>query len=152
LKMEENPYFGKMRQKFSTSWTGSKQPRKQRKYRANAPLHLRRKMMSVGLSKELRKKYGKRNFPVVKGDVIRILRGEFKGKSGKVESVSLKRMKVVIDGIYRTKKDGSRTSVDFDPSNLQFKELVLDDKKRRISLERISSKSKNKVELKTKDK
>ncbi len=29
-------YVTKMKQKFSTKWVGSKQPRKQRKYRANA--------------------------------------------------------------------------------------------------------------------
>ena len=79
----------KMKQKFSQSWTGSKQPRKQRKLRANAPLHLRRKMISVSLSKELKKKHDKRNFPVRKGDGVSIMRGEFKGKSGNIESVDM---------------------------------------------------------------
>ena len=51
-----------MKKKYSNSWKGSKQPRKQRKYRANAPLHTRHKMASANLSKELRKKYSKRNF------------------------------------------------------------------------------------------
>ena len=50
-----------MKRKFSKSWKSSKQPRKQRKYSANAPLHLKRKLLSVNLSKELRKKYGKRS-------------------------------------------------------------------------------------------
>ena len=133
-----------MKNKFSTSWTGSKQPRKQRKYRANAPLHLRRKMVSVTLSKDLRKKHDKRNFPVRKGDNVKIMRGEFKGKSGKIEKVDLKKLRVEIDGIYRTKKDGSKTSVYFEPSNLQIKEMVLEDKKRKESLERKENKSSGK--------
>ncbi|HJO14626.1 MAG TPA: 50S ribosomal protein L24 [Candidatus Pacearchaeota archaeon] len=141
-----------MKQKFSASWTGSKQPRKQRKYRANAPLHLRRKMISISLSKELKKKHDKRNFPVRKGDNVSIMRGEFKGKSGKIESVDMKKMKVIIDGIYRTKKDGSKVAVMFEPSNLQIKELVLEDKKRKESLERKASvkniKTENKKETK----
>ena len=137
-----------MKQKFSVSWTGSKQPRKQRKFRANAPLHLRRKMISVSLSKNLREKHDKRNFPVRKGDNVSIMRGEFKGKSGKIEGVNMKKMKVVIDGIYRTKKDGSKVAVMFEPSNLQIKELVLEDKKRKVSLERKASVKKIKTENK----
>lgn len=128
-----------MKQKFSPRWIGSKQPRKQRKFRYNAPLHIRRKMMSVNLTKDLRKKYEKRNFPIVKGDGVRIMRGKFKNKNGKIENVSLKKMQVSIEGIYRTKKDGTKVSVRFDPSNLQIKELELNDKKRKIALERKST-------------
>ena len=146
-----------MKQKFSTSWTASKQPRKQRKFRANAPLHIRRKMISVSLSKELKKKHEKRNFPVRKGDGVSIMRGELKGKSGNIESVNLKKMKVTIDGIYRTKKDGTKVSVFFDPSNLQINNINLDDKKRKIALERKETpkrtieKKKDEVKIKAKE-
>lgn len=128
-----------MKQKFSKKWIGSRQPRKQRKFRHNAPLHIRKKMMSVNFSKELRKKYGKRNFPIIKGDNVRIMRGEFKNKTGKIEKVNSKKMKLIIEGIYRTKKDGTKITVKFDPSNLQIKELELNDKKRKIALERKST-------------
>ncbi len=106
-------------------------PRKQVKYRANAPFHIRHKMISANLSKELRKKYGKRNVPLRKGDEIKIMRGEFKGKKGKVENVNLKKMKIMIAGIFRTKKDGTKIEVSFDSSKLQIIELNLEDKKRR---------------------
>ena len=96
-------------------------------------------MMSINLTKDLRKKYGKRNFPTRKGDIVRVMMGEFKGKYGKVEKVILKKMKLMIEGIYRTKKDGTKISVKFDPSNLQMKELDLNDKKRKIALERKST-------------
>ena len=69
-----------MKQKFSIHWKSSKQPRKQRKYAANAPLHLRKKFVSANLSKDLRKKQGKRNIPLRKGDIVKIMRGKFKGK------------------------------------------------------------------------
>src|SRR3989344_5196133 len=125
-----------MKKQFSTKWTGSKQPRKQRKFRFNAPLHIRHKMISANLSKELRKKHGKRNFPLRKEDKVRIMTGEFKKKTGKIESVDLKKIRVSIAGINRTKKDGTKVAVYFHPSNLQITELNLDDKKRKLSLER----------------
>ena len=140
-----------MKKDFSVSWKGSKQPRKQRKYRANAPLHVKHKMVSSNLSKELRKKYRKRNFPIRKGDNVRIMKGEFKGKTGKIDTINLKKMKIVIDGIYRTKKDGTKVSVYFDPSNLQIKELNLEDMKRKKSLERKESKKEYKKEDKNKE-
>lgn len=125
-----------MKQEFSTQWVGSRQPRKQRKYLANAPLHIRHKFISANLTKELRKKYGKRNFPVRKGDNVKVMVGEFKGKLGKIESVDLIKTRVLIAGIFRTKKDGTKVNVYFNPSNLQIRELNLDDKKRKAAIER----------------
>jgi len=79
-----------MKKKFSTQWKSSKQPRKKRKYVANAPLHLRKKFVSINLSKELRKKTNKRNIPAKKGDKVKICVGKFKGKTGKILTVNLK--------------------------------------------------------------
>jgi large subunit ribosomal protein L24 len=119
-----------MKKKFSTHWVGSRQPRKQRKYVANAPLHIRHDFISAHLSKELRKKYSRRNFPVRKDDEIKIMKGDFRGKKGKIEEVDTKNSRVVISGIYRTKKDGTKVKVYFHTSNLLILELNLNDKKR----------------------
>jgi large subunit ribosomal protein L24 len=119
-----------MKRKFSTSWKSSKQPRKQRKYLANAPLHIRKKFVSINLSKELRKKYGKRNFPTRKGDVVKIMRGKFKKKQGKITEVKLKTLKIAVEGIQIKKLDGSKVNVMLQPSNLQIVELNLEDRKR----------------------
>ena len=120
----------KMKQKFSTKWKASKQPRKQRKYSANAPLHLKRKLLSVNLSKELRKKYSRRNIPARKGDTVKIMIGKFKKKSGKIISIDTKTSKIKIEGITIKKQDGSKANVKIHPSNLQIIELNLNDKKR----------------------
>jgi len=136
-----------MKKEFSNSWIGSKQPRKQRKYLANAPLHIRHKLMSANLTKELRKKYGKRNFPLRKGDTVKIMRGEYKKKTGKIAEVNLSKLKILIDGIYKSKKDGTKIKVYFQPSNLQITELNTDDKKRTEALNRkftVAKKSENK--------
>ena len=79
-----------MKKKFSTSWISSTQPRKQRKYRANAPLHTKHKFLSANLSKSLRQKYGKRSLPLRKGDEVLVMRGSFKKKRAKVVSISFR--------------------------------------------------------------
>jgi large subunit ribosomal protein L24 len=54
----------------------SKQPRKQRKARYNAPAHLRGKFISAPLSPALRTQYKRRTLRVVKGDTVKLLRGD----------------------------------------------------------------------------
>jgi large subunit ribosomal protein L24 len=113
-----------MKQKFSTHWKASSQPRKQRKYRANAPLHLRKEFVSINLSKELRKKIGKRNLSAKKGDKIKVCVGKFKGKTGKILTVNLKTSKIIVEEIQVKKMDGSKANVKMQPSNLQIIELA----------------------------
>ena len=132
-----------MKQEFSTSWLSSTQPRKQRKFRINAPLHIKHKFLSANLSKELRKKYAKRNLPLRKGDEVLIMRGAFKKKKAKLTSVDLKNSRVVIEGMQRTKKDGSKVNVFFRPSILQIQTLNLEDKQRVAALNRKQSASKS---------
>ncbi len=112
-----------MKKEFSTAWKASKQPRKQRKFLANAPLHLKRKQLSANLSKELRKKVGKRNIILKKNDKVKIMRGKFKDKIGKVLQVLTKQGKVIIEGMQVNKRDGSKANVKLEPSNLQIIEM-----------------------------
>ena len=128
-----------MKQEFSTQWISSSQPRKQRKYLANAPLHLKHKFLSANLSKELRKKYAKRNLPLRKGDEVLIMRGAFKKKKAKVTSVDLKNTRIALEGIQRNKKDGSKVNVFFHPRALQILTLHLEDKQRLAILNRKST-------------
>src|SRR3989339_457552 len=108
-----------MKKEFSKSWKSSKQPRKQRKYRANAPLHIRRKFVGINLSKDLRKKHSIRNIVVRVGDLVKIMRGKFKLKQGKITKVYTKTSKVEIENIQVKKMDGSKSNVKMQPSNLQ---------------------------------
>ena len=125
-----------MKKEFSTSWKGSSQARKQRKYLANAPIHLRHKLVSANLSKELRKKYARRSFPLKKGDDVKVMRGKLKGKTGKVNKVNLRKMKVSIESVQRQKKDGTKVEIFFSPSKLQVQELNLEDKERIKAIEK----------------
>jgi len=125
-----------MKKKFSSSWKRSKQVRKQRKYRHNAPMHTRQKYVHVHLSKELKKKYKTRNLGLKKGDKVKVVRGQFRKHTGSVERIDLKKLKVHINGIEITKKDGSKTTYLIDPSNLIITDLNLDDKMRQKIIER----------------
>ena len=125
-----------MKQEFSNSWKASKKPSKQRKYVANAPLHLRHKFMSVTLSKDLRKKYGIRNIPARVGDKVKIMRGSFEGRDGKIERVDSRKIKIYVAGIERSKADGSKVLVPIYPSNLMITDASFDDKKRQKIAER----------------
>lgn len=125
-----------MKKLFSKKWKSSKQPRKQRKYLANAPLHIKRKFMSATLSKGLRNKFKRRSIKIRKGDKVKILRGQFKKKEGIIVEISLKKSKVDIDIAQMVKRDGSKVYYPIHPSNLMVTELNLDDKLRKNMLER----------------
>ena len=137
-----------MKQKFSTKWKASKRPGKQRKYLANAPMHIKRKFVSVNLSKNLRKQIGKRNLPAKKGDKIKVLRGKFKGREGKILEVKTKIGRIIVEGVQVTKMDNSKSNVKMQPSNLQIIEIT--ERKTKAKKE-TKIKEVKKEKLKTKD-
>jgi large subunit ribosomal protein L24 len=106
-------------------------PRKQRKARYNAALHQKQTFAHVALSKDLRARHSVKNIQVRKGDTVKILRGQFKRKQGKVEKVDLKRERVLIEGAHKEKKDGSKNYYPIHPSNIQIISLELSDSKRK---------------------
>ncbi len=110
------------------------QPRKQRKAQYDAPLHKRRKQIASHLSEELLLKYNVRCTPLVTGDEVTILRGDNKGKHGKIASVDTKSRKVLVEGITHKKADGTDVGLPLDASNLLITKLNLEDKRRREKL------------------
>jgi large subunit ribosomal protein L24 len=124
--------------------TGSKQPRKQRKARFNAPPHKRRKLISAHLCGEpgndLIKKYNVRSLPVCKGDLVRVVRGnkDHIGKEVVVTDIFSKDMKIGLEGVNLRKADKSEVTKKIDPSNVIIVKLNLSDPWRRKKLERLS--------------
>ncbi len=100
----------------------SKQPRKQRKALYEAPLHARRKLLHAHLSRELRKSLGRRSALVAKGDSVKIIRGKYRGASGKVVKVDLKRGFVGVENVL-VKKQGGKES----PARLKPASFVITD-------------------------
>lgn len=113
----------------------SKNPSKQRARLHNNKPHQKNKLLSVNLSKELRKGYKKRSLRVREGDKVKVLRGNFKGKNGKVSKVDTNKTRVYVDGVEHIKKDGTKIPQHFHPSTLSITSLNLEDKKRKKKLE-----------------
>lgn len=90
---------------------------KNRKRHFNAPSHVRRKIMSSPLSKELRQKYNVRSMPIRKDDEVQVVRGHYKGQQiGKVVQVYRKKYVIHIERVQREKADGTTVHVGLHPS------------------------------------
>ncbi len=108
----------------------TKNPSKQRKNASNAPIHVLRKNVAGHLSKELRAKYSTRALPIRKGDLVKIIRGKFAKKEGKVTEVNSKNCYIYVEGIQLVKKDGKTVPIKMEPSNVVLLEVYKDDEKR----------------------
>jgi large subunit ribosomal protein L24 len=113
-----------------------KNPRKQRKRLYNAPAHLRHKLMAAPLSPELAASKNAKALPVRKGDTVRVVRGDHVGFEGKVSRVDLKRYRIFLEGLTREKVDGTNIFVSVHPSKVIIRTLKLDDKWRKVVVER----------------
>lgn len=112
----------------------STQPRKERKKLFRSSLHERRKVFHCLLDKELRKKYGIRTLGVVKGDTVKVMRGQFKNTVEKVAKVDYKKLRLHIENVTVKKADGKLKPYPVHPSNVMIVKLNLTDPKRRAKL------------------
>jgi len=87
------------------------------------------------LSKDLRKKYGKRSVRVVEGDSVKVIRGEFNGVDGKVTEVSSANNGLTIEGVKKEKLKGEKFDIYIHTSNIEVTGLNTDDKWRINKLE-----------------
>jgi large subunit ribosomal protein L24 len=109
---------------WSPAWKASRRPSKQRKYRAKAPYHIQGRALASHLSSELRQKHHGRNLRVRRGDTVKVLRGGYAGKQGKVARIEPRRERVFIEGIERLRRDGTKSLAPFHPSKLLIIELA----------------------------
>jgi large subunit ribosomal protein L24 len=89
--------------------------------------HKRDKFLGANLSVNLREQHNKRSMRVIKGDTVRILRGEYVGIEGKVEKVNTERSTLSIEGVQREKIRGGKVKVQVHASNVQIISLNTDD-------------------------
>ena len=93
------------------------------------------KQLSGSLSKDLRKKYGKRSVRIVEGDSVSIIRGEFAGVDGKVTKISIPERGVNVEGVKKEKLKGEKFDVYVNTTNIIITGLNSDDKWRMNRLE-----------------
>ncbi|CCO66227.1 60S ribosomal protein L26 [Bathycoccus prasinos] len=116
--------------KFNPNVSSSR--RKSRKAHFTAPSSERRKIMSASLSQELKKQHNCRSIPVRKEDEVRIVRGSFKGKEGKVVQVYRKKWVIHVDKVTRDKVNGASVQVGIDPSKCVITKLKMDKSRKAI--------------------
>jgi len=117
--------------------TSSTKANKQRKARANAPLHKKKRMVAVHLISSLMSEHNVRSVPVRKGDTVKIIRGaeDLKKSEAKVASVDLKKMKIIIENITIPKADGTQKPKPIDPSDCIITKLDMSDPWRKRKLD-----------------
>ena len=116
-----------------------------------ATFQIRSKQLGSSLSKDLQKKYGKKSTRAIEGDTITILRGEFKGVSGKITKISTEKTSVTIEGVKKEKTKGDKFDVYIHTSNLVVTALNSSDKWRIAKLEGKDPKKQTSVKVETKE-
>merc|ERR1711981_1398682 len=127
-KAKKNTSIKKIKEKKMAKQNSavSSQSRRSRRAHFSAPSHLRRKVMSAALSKELRGKYNVRSMPICKDDEVKIVRGKFKGEqTGKVITVYRKKYIIHVERIQREKAGGQSVHIGISPSNVVITKMKL---------------------------
>ncbi len=101
----------------------------------HASKHRLDKMLGVRIADELREQYKKKTLRVVKGDSVMVVRGEYKGRGGKVEDVDTESGTLHIEGMQREKIRGGQVKVSIHASNVKITGLNLEDKYRSSRLQ-----------------
>jgi len=112
------------------------------------------------LSKDLRKKYPRRSARIMINDTVKVMRGEYKGLSGKVAKISTESNSIAIEGNKKEKLKGEKIDVYIHSTNMVITSLNTDDKWRLKILEKklksnikaMKEDAKKKSEVKSADK
>ena len=112
------------------------------------------------LSKDLRKKYPRRSARIMIDDTVKVIRGEYKGLTGKVAKISTESNSIAIEGNKKEKLKGEKIDVYIHSTNMMITSLNTDDKWRLKILEKKSKSNikamkedaKKKSEVKSADK
>uniref|UniRef100_A0A1I8F3G6 60S ribosomal protein L26 n=1 Tax=Macrostomum lignano TaxID=282301 RepID=A0A1I8F3G6_9PLAT len=111
--------------KFNKNVTSSKRKNRQRYF--NAPSHIRRKLMSAPLSKELRSKYNVALHADSQGRRSPAGPGSPQGsQTGKVVAVYRSKYVIHVERIQRKKANGATVYVNLHPSKVAITKLKLD--------------------------
>ncbi|MFQ5921175.1 MAG: 50S ribosomal protein L24 [Nitrososphaerales archaeon] len=101
-----------------------------------ASAHRRSRNVGANLSPDLRAQYNTRSIRVIKGDTVKVMRGEYEGIEGKINNVSTEGGRLEIEGIQKEKVRGGNIHVLIHASNVVVVALKLDDKWRQGIMER----------------
>ena len=110
---------------MKTHTTVSSSRRKSRLAHFSAPSHLRYKLLSANLSRELRQKHGVKSMPIRRDDEVTVVRGSSKDAKGKVSQVYRKKWNIYIDKLTKSRTNGATIRIPIHPSNVVITKLTL---------------------------
>jgi len=118
------------------------------------------KQICAPISKELRKKYSRRSIRIMTDDTVKVVRGEYKGLTGKVTKISTETSGIAIEGNKKEKLKGEKIDVYIHSTNMIITSLNTNDKWRLKILEKkpkskiksMKEEDKKKSEVKSADK
>ena len=88
------------------------------------------KQTCAPISKDLRKKYSRRSVRIIIDDTVKVVRGEYKGLTGKVAKISTETNGIAIEGNKKEKLKGEKIDVYIHSTNMIITSLNTDDKLR----------------------
>ncbi len=109
-----------------------KSPRKQRRMIYKSPIHSHKNMLKCRLDEFLREEYSMRSLVPKKGDLVRIMRGQFRETEGKIVRIDYTKIRIYVDSATTTKSDGKEVQVPLHPSNLMLVKLELNDERKAL--------------------
>ena len=113
-----------------------KQSKITRQQRNRAMNQILNKQICAPISKDLRKKYSRRSVRIMADDTVKVIRGEYKGLTGKVTKISTLSNGVAIEGNKKEKLKGEKIDVYIHSTNMIITSLNTSDKWRIKILEK----------------
>lgn len=102
------------------------QARKVRKAFFNAKKDQKHIIMSAPLSKELQATHGIKRLPIRRDDEVKIVRGKYPDRTGRVTDVCLRSMRIHIDQLNVENRPNGSVPIPIHPSNVIITKLKLD--------------------------
>ena len=94
------------------------------------------KQICAPISKDLRKKYSRRSARIMIDDTVKVIRGEYKGITGKITKISTDSNSIAIEGNKKEKLKGDKIDIYIHVTNVIITALNTDDKWRLKILEK----------------
>ncbi|TKC48330.1 hypothetical protein EI555_016285 [Monodon monoceros] len=108
-------------------------PSEKRKRHFNAPSHIRRKIMSSPVSKELRQRYNVRSMPIRKNDEVHVVQGHYRGQQiAKVVQVYRNKYVIYVERVHWENANSTTVPVGIHPSKVVITRLKLNKDRKKI--------------------
>ena len=102
------------------------QARKVRKHYFNATKDEKHIALSAPLSKELQTTHGIKRLPIRRDDEVKVVRGQFKERGGRVVAVKLRSMRINVESVTKQKINNETVYIPIHPSNVVITKLKID--------------------------